>query len=108
MNAAARNFGEESARKLWTAGRWTWFQPQMATFHVSEESPYSGFVSKIPDVDMWHMEKSPRCLFDLAHIKGMFLKKGAGRHIRYMAKILEENTLLLIVLELSPFLEHHC
>ena len=50
----------------------------MATFHVSEESPNSGFVSQIPDVDMWHMEMNPSCLFDLAHIKGIFFGKERG------------------------------
>ena len=40
----------------------------------------------ILDVDMWRMERSPSCLVDLAHIKGMFWKKRDGWHRRYTEK----------------------
>ena len=54
--------------------------------HVRRELLQMGSIL-IPDVDMWRMERSPSCLVDLAHIKGMFFgKKGAGWHRRYREK----------------------
>ena len=64
----------------------------------------------IPDVDIWRMERNPSCLVDLAHIKGIFFGKKGMAGISGTEKNIgkKRNTLLLIVLELSPLEEHHC
>ena len=76
--------------------------------HVRRE-PIQWVCILIPDVDMWRMERNPSYLVDLAHIKGMFLEKGAGWHRRYREKCQqkEEQSITHSTGAVSMG-EHHC
>ena len=47
-----------SAKTLRTAGRWMWSQPQMNTFHVSEDNPNSGSLHTFSR--FWHVAQEDK------------------------------------------------